>query len=210
MSSIWAPVVAALGTGLLGFGGIWYQQHHRDNLETQARKVAAYHQLSTHSLGFMMRVTTLRQTVQVRSGLSEGINVVMRIRAPLDPMELHDWIAQDFVPVGQAWSMIQMSGSPKAVRAATTVLDACGELMAVATQLGEANGKLATAFKGVAWTDEQQAALKKAMERLGRARLDFITLVREELKAQAVVFPAELASPRASEVAETDDERTSG
>lgn len=204
MSSIWAPVVAALGTGLLGFGGIWYQQHRRDKAEALARKVAAYHQLSTHSLGFMMRVTTLRQTVQVRSGLSEGINVVMRIRPPLDTLELHDWIAQDFVPVGQAWSMIQMSGSLEAVRAATTVFDACGELMQVATQLGEANGKLASAFKGVAWTDEQQTALKKATERFGRARLDFISLVRKELEAEAVSFPVELTTPRVGEDADTE------
>jgi hypothetical protein len=199
VSSIWAPVVAALGTGLLGFGGIWYQQHRRDKAEALARKVAAYHQLSTHSLGFMMRVTTLRQTVQVRSGLSEGLDVVMRIRKPLDPLELHDWIAQDFLAIGQAWSMIQMSGSPESVRAATTVFDACGGLMSAATQLGEANGKLATAFKGVAWTDEQQTALKKAMERLGRARLDFISVVRKELDAEAVSFPvdvdAELSVP---------------
>ena len=33
--------------------------------------------------------------VRFRSGLKEGWDVALRQRTPADPLELHDWMAQD-------------------------------------------------------------------------------------------------------------------
>ncbi len=194
-------MVAALGasglTGSLGFGGIWWQQHRRDAADASTAKIAAYHQMIASSLAFMMRASALRNTVQSRSGLKEGFDVAVGIREPLDPMALHDWIAKDGAPLYEAWSSVQMSGSHEAVRVATTLLDACGDLIGVATQSGEAHGKIAATFKGVAWTEAQQASYDKAVKRVAKSRLEFIALARSDLGAEAVVFPVELTDQAA-------------
>jgi hypothetical protein len=144
-------------TGLSGFGGIWWQQRRRNEAEALENKVAAYHQMITSSVAVMTRAAALR------SGLKEGLDVVLRHRNPLDPMELHDWLAQDAAPLYQAWSMVQMSGSHEAVRVATTLLDACAGVIGVATESGQAHGKIAGTIKGIAWTDTQQASYDKAV-----------------------------------------------
>jgi hypothetical protein len=127
--------------------------------------------------------------MQVRSGLKEGVDVATRLRRPADPMELHDWLAQDFVPMNQAWSTIQMTGSAEGVRVATNLLDACADLVGIATESGEAHGKLASAFKGLNWTAEQQNVLQEATKRVVKEREALISVARKELGADIVVLP---------------------
>ena len=195
-------MVAALGaggiTGLLGFGTVWWQQRHRDQAEAAGRRHAAYLAMISHSAAFMTRAAALRTMMQARSGLKEGVDIVAGIRKPLDPLDLHDWIAQDYAPLNEAWSRVEIAGSAHAVRAATTLLDACGEMLGLATAAGEAHGKLASAVKGVAWTSQQQKALERATQRVAKSRHDFIALARKELALETVAFPVELTSPRAT------------
>ncbi|MCW2539252.1 MAG: hypothetical protein JWN95_977 [Frankiales bacterium] len=55
-------------------------------------------------------------TAKLRSGFGEGIDIATRIRKPLDPLQLHDWIAQEFDPLNTAWSEIWTSGDQELVR----------------------------------------------------------------------------------------------
>lgn len=71
-------------------------------------KGAAYHQLTSRSLTFAARAQALRDVMQLRSGLKEGLDVAVGRRRPVDLLELHDWISKDFAPVNDAWSKIQM------------------------------------------------------------------------------------------------------
>jgi hypothetical protein len=157
--SIWAPVAAALGssllTGGLGFGGLWWQQRHRDQVADRVEKGESYHQMVAQSLPFTIRASALRITMRTRSGLGEGVDVFLRLRRPSDPMELHDWLAQGFEPINLAWSKIQMIGSAEAVAAANKLLDACADVVTVATEFGRARGRVASTLAGLRWTPEQ-------------------------------------------------------
>jgi hypothetical protein len=188
-------VVAALGasglTGGFGFGTLWWQERRRDRDDALAKKGAAYQRLIAQSLSFAIRAGTLRTTMQVRSGLKEGVDVATRLRRAADPMELHDWLAQDFAPMNEAWSEIEIAGSPDAVRMATELVDACADLIGVATQPGEAHGKIGTAFKGLAWTSEQEDALVDARRRVMATRSAFINVARTELGSDVINESAE-------------------
>ena len=188
--SIWAPVVAALGssllTGITGFGVIWWQQRKRDAASARSAKGEAYHQMIAHSLSFTIRARTLRDAMRTRSGLGEGLDVVLRIRAPLDPLALHDWFAEGFEPMNQAWSKIEVVGSPAAVRTATKLIDACADIVSTATQSGVARSKFATVVLGLEWTDEQEQALERASRSVLNHRRDFIRIARAELGTPTV------------------------
>jgi hypothetical protein len=105
--TIWAPVIAALGasflTGGFTWGVSWWQERRRDRAATLQEKAAAYHELTSRSLSFTARATALRNAMQFRSGLKEGVDVTFRFRRPADPLELHDWLARDFEPINNAW-----------------------------------------------------------------------------------------------------------
>jgi hypothetical protein len=192
--SIWAPVVAALGasalTGALGFGGIWWQQRRRDQTASEAEKGEAYHQLIAHSLPFLMRARTLRLTMERRSGIGEGLDVVMRLRRPTDPMELYDWFAKGFEPLNEAWAKVQTIGSTDAETAATELVDACADVLEVATEMGTARGKVSTALRGVEWTAGQRDDLEAAIERVGTARKGLIEVARRELGRDPMRWPS--------------------
>jgi hypothetical protein len=202
--SIWAPVVAALGSSLLtggaAFGTIWWQERQRRTVDVLAGRDGAYLQLISSSLSFLIRARTLRDAMRARSGLGEGIDVALRIRQPLDAFSFHDWFSQGFDPVNQAWSKVELIGSPEAVNAATELMDACADLVAVAGSYGSARGRLGTAFRGIEWTAEEQEALQAEVERLVSCRTAFIRIARQE-GGRTVIAPNDLAE----ELAACDD-----
>jgi hypothetical protein len=195
--TIWAPVVAALGASLLtggfGFGGIWWQQHRLGRAAAVQEKAVAYHQLISHSLSLAARASTLRNVMQTRSGLKEGVDVTFRLRRPFDPMELHDWLVKDFEPINDAWSKVQMIGTVASIDSATQLLDACADLIGIATTPGTAHGKMTSTVKGIAFTTEQQEALQAATKHVAETREAFIVVIREELGKEAAVLPLERA-----------------
>lgn len=67
------------------------------------------------------------------------------------------------------------------MQAATDLVDACADLVGVATEAGTARSKLGTAVRGLAWTPEQQDALATSTAAVITARDAFITIAREEL-----------------------------
>jgi hypothetical protein len=144
--------------------------------------------------------------MQIRSGLGEGIDVATRVRRPLDPFEFHDWFAQGFTPINDAWSAIQIVGSPKTVEAATSLVDACADLVALATEAGNARGRVGTALRGQEWTPEQQERFAQATTHVMRAREAFVSVARQESGNESAVPDIQLAEPREAGHAATPSE----
>ena len=193
--SIWAPVVAALGasflTGVLGFGTIFWQQRRRDRADAVAQKRNAYGLLIAHSLNFTIRAQAMRNTMRARSGFNERLDLAMRLRRPLDPIELHDWFAQGYEPLNQAWANVEVVGSAAAVRIATDLMDTCADFVKLAGELGMARGRFVTYLRGFEWTADQDRALEEAARRVLGHRRAFIALARTELgQDQALRFDA--------------------
>jgi hypothetical protein len=113
------------------------------------------------------------------------------LRRPADVLELHDWLAKDFEPINSAWSHIQVVGTAEVIDAATQLLDACADVLGVATSTGKAHGKLATTVIGQAWTDEQQEELQAATRLVAAEREVFIKIARRELGMREVILPLE-------------------
>jgi hypothetical protein len=194
--SDWAPVVAALGTGAIGFGGLLWQQRHRDGAAAEAKRRDAYHQMIAESLSFSIRAHSLRPTMHARSGLGDRldfdlrlrprdpIEMTLRSRPPADPLQLHDWLAQGFEPVNQAWSWIEIIGSAEAVEAATQLLDACADVVKIATQIGGASGRIQSNLTGMRWTAAQDEALERATQLVAQRRGAFVRVARGESEAE--------------------------
>jgi hypothetical protein len=103
-------VIAALGasflTGLASLGVVAFQEWRRRAAGERDALQAAVVELLARSLQLALRGDTMRVMMKVRSGLKEGLQVTMRHRVPVDPMQLHDWMAQDWTPLNSALSEI--------------------------------------------------------------------------------------------------------
>jgi hypothetical protein len=157
-------------------------------------RAAAYHELTSRSLSFAARANALRNAMQSRSGLKEGVDVTFRFRRPADALELHDWLAKDFEPINNAWSRIQLLGTAAAIDAATQLLDTCADVLGIATSPGRAHGKITSTVIGLAWTESQQEELKAANKRVVEEREAFIKVARKELGAEEVILPLQRAN----------------
>jgi hypothetical protein len=80
MSNIWAPVVAALGASLLtggfGFGVVWWQAQQAKKSALSERRSRAYSMLLVQSASVMRMARGIHVTMEYRSGLREGLNVL--------------------------------------------------------------------------------------------------------------------------------------
>lgn len=170
--AIWAPVVAALGasllTGVFTWGVNWRDRRHRARTADRDEKSAAYHQFISRSLSFSIRAQALHTILRARTSLTNrtDVDVALRIPQPLDMMQLHDWLAEDFAPINDAWSKIQMIGSHEVVEVSTQLLDACADLVGVAIAPNAA---------------EQQEALPAIVKRVIHNREAFIKVTRKEV-----------------------------
>ncbi len=73
------------------------------------------------------------ESMRLRSGLSEGLDVTLRLRKPADAMEFHDWMAQDVVPMHAALDEIWTRWDQDGVRVANDVVGKCMDLLATST-----------------------------------------------------------------------------
>jgi hypothetical protein len=189
MTSIWVPVIAALGasglTGAIGFGALAWQQRRIDRSAQAAAQTQAHRLLIEHSLSFTMLANTLRQTAEVRAGLSDGLEAALGIRRPLDPLVLYDRLAAVFGPVNTAWTTIKVSGALETVQLADHLVRACADLLEVAGEVGTARGRIRTKLRGPRWTIEQRNALQTAIELVMTERQTFIAHVRNEHATEA-------------------------
>ncbi len=182
--TIWAPVVAALGasllTGLFTWGVGWWIERRRDRAADRREQTLAYHQLISRSLTFCGRAEALRGLID--SALNESDAVRASLGRPFGQLDVHDWLEKDYLPINDAYSKVQMIGSPEAVDEAAQLLDACADLLGLVTALHGA----------------EQHILKAASTRLVEAREAFIRVAREELGKEAALIPVEEGQPRGS------------
>jgi len=172
-----APLVA-----VAAFIGVVYQQRRIDRREATAAQSRTSVDLLTQSLLFAQLAHALLLTAQVRTGLSEGRDVLLRRRRPVDPMELHDWLQQGTRPLFDAWSATWVSSSPAMVTRGNAVIDACTGVLDAVSERAPARGpaRLREAIVGRGVDKDQAERLRAAIHALAVARRDYAALVRKE------------------------------
>jgi hypothetical protein len=179
---LWAPVLAALGASALTLGGaFWLEARRRVHAGRAAQQDAlraAVSVMLTESLLMTTLAGSLRLTMQVRSGLAEGLDVLRRGRKPVDPLELHDRMAAALKPIAEAQSVIWVRGRQDHAEAANSLLLRCMDLIDEGTTEGAARSPMETTVRGQEWTEVQQAQLIEKVAAVGIARAHLAELAR--------------------------------
>jgi hypothetical protein len=202
MSNTWPVIVAALGSAFLaslGSLGVTEWAHRRQaDRDAAAAQARACSLLLSNSLNLALKFRALIDTMRFRSGLAEGLSVALHIRRPLDPMTLHDWIAQDWAPFLTALSDTWTGASPEVVTSANRLVAACNELGEALTM--EAPTRAGARARGAVFGPDMTAALAKweaGLRHLGDARHDFALVVRREANLPDVELRLSRTSPAA-------------
>jgi len=185
MSDLWVPVVAALGssalTGLVAFGLEWWRSHVAGRAALSERRARAYTRLLARSGVIVHIAGGFHLAMQVRSGLAEGVNVMLGKQRPLDPLELMERMRADIEPLYEAWSEVWAVGSKEAIAEANDLVDKCGDVMSAATRPGEAVPRFMQVIAGEKWTPAQLDQWDKEVRALAEARRRLAVTTRREL-----------------------------
>src|SRR5260370_501649 len=92
----------------------------------------------SRSMAVSMRAQAMGETIRIRSGIGEGVDVTIGLRKPSDMFELTDCMAQDMAPLNAAWSVIWARGEQEMVRLANALLAKCGDLIGASTTIAPA------------------------------------------------------------------------
>ncbi len=180
MSNLWVPVIAALGssflTGLVAFGLEWWRSYRADKSARAERRSRAYSMLLTRSIVISQLASDLHFTMEVRSGLGAGVNLLK----PLDPLELADRLRAEAQPLYEAWSEVWVVGSKEAISEANDLVAQCGDVMGAATQRGEARSEFLRRIAGEKWTQEQLDKWQEELHSLAEARRRLGVIARRE------------------------------
>jgi hypothetical protein len=184
MSDLWIPVIAALGgsalTGLLGFGLLWWQSHKAEQSPLSERRARAYSMLLARSGVIVHIASGFHTAMQFRSGLAEGVTVLLGIQKPLDPLELVERMRADIEPLYEAWSEVWAVGSKEAIIEANVLIDKCGDVMSAATRPGKAMPRFMQIIAGEKWTQAQLDQWAKEVSALAEARRRLAAIARRE------------------------------
>ncbi len=193
MTQVELTLAAALGssalTGAISFGVIWVREWRREKASDRAALRVAVVELLSRSMAVVMRARTLGETMRFRSGLKEGMDVTLRQRKPADPLELHDWMAQDLVPLNAALSDLWTRADQEGVRLANEVVARCTDVLGASTTRQPANSGRERARRwalGERWTPEMIAENDRAVKELAHARKRLADHARTLLGHEAV------------------------
>ena len=93
MDPIWAPVIAAVGasalTGLVAFGIDWRGARRERHEGRRIERRDAYAKLLSITALISHTAGALHMTMELRSGLQEGVDIGTGKRQPLDPLDLY-------------------------------------------------------------------------------------------------------------------------
>lgn len=177
MSDAGWTAVAALGaaalTALASLGVVAFQQWRHTAAASRAALHAAIIELLARSVAVMLRSDSMRIAIEQRSGLKEGLDITTRTRRPIEPLELHDWLARDWVPLTAAWSEIWTRGDPQTIRLANDLVGKCGNVLGISTSRATpttATERLRRWLIGERWAPEMLEAHKQAQTELAEAR----------------------------------------
>ncbi|MFJ2651832.1 hypothetical protein ACIO1C_34550 [Streptomyces sp. NPDC087420] len=196
-------LTAALGasalTAFASLGVIWIQEWLRGRASDTDALHVAMNSVLTRSLAVGMRAQALGQMMRLRSGLVEGFEVAARQRKPVDPLELHDWMAQEIAPLNAAQMEIWARADQEGVRLANDVVGRCMDLLgANIAQSPTRNGweRIRKWAVGERWTTEIQEEHERALRELAASRKHFAEYARHSLGRRAVdVFAQVQADP---------------
>jgi len=199
MDAAWAAVTAGAISALLtvSFSLLAVERRLRhDQAETRRlERRQAYSELLAYSGLLAQRARTLHLTMELRSGLKEGVDVLAGLRKPLDVFELDSLLRQDFEPIYRSWSTVWTIGSQEAISAANDLVYQAAVLLRSATQRGRGRPNWLRALAGETWTQEQLDTWAQEERSLGKSRREFNMVVRNELGSTAaevfVVQPAD-------------------
>ena len=195
MNDAWAVVVAGLGssalTGLVALAVSERQSSHRKREIERGERRRAYSSLLASSWELVELANGLHNAIAIRSGLIEGLDVALRVRDPVDPLELAQKMITAQRPLMSAWSEIWTIGSNEAIELGNELVTRCARVLSVATERGKGRSTLARFFAGEKWTLEQLGVWGEEVRRAGEARRALALCARRELGAPvAEVFVA--------------------
>ena len=126
MADAWAVVAAALGASFLTIAGSFWlerwrgRQAARTSWHDQLRTACG--QLNSHAISPTLRSNALYLTTILRSGIGEGLDVVLYHRKSIDPLELTGWLLPDWEAITQAQMSIELFGDEDLIRSAAEVV----------------------------------------------------------------------------------------
>lgn len=174
MSDLWIPVIAALGssalTGLVVVGLEWWRSSREGRAARAERRGRAYTRLLAQSGVIAHTASGLHVAMEARSGLREGLNVMLRLQKPSDPLDLIDRLRVDIQPLYEAWSEVWAVGSKEAISEANDLVARCGAVMGAATQQGKARPEFLRMISGEKWTQAQLDQWQEELRGLAEAR----------------------------------------
>lgn len=136
--------------------------------------------------------------MKLRSGLGEGLDVTLHLRKPADAMELHDWMAQDIVPMHAALDEIWTRWDQYGVRLANDVVGKCMDLLGTSTATQPARKGKERVRKwamGERWTPELRDAQQAAIRELAHVRKRFADYARARLGLPEVDLFSQIEQP---------------
>jgi hypothetical protein len=148
-------------------------------------------------------------TMRLRSGLKEGFDIAMRHRKLVDPLELHDWMAQDIAPLNAALTEIWTRDNQEGIRLANDVVNRCMDLLGANTTRQQADGgweRLRRWAAGERWTPEMIEESNRAMRELAYARKRYADHARGRFGLDAVELLT-LAEPNDKRAAIEEDQQ---
>jgi hypothetical protein len=192
MTPVELTLAASLGssalTGAVSFGVLWLQGRRRQKAADRAALHRAYAGLLSRSLAVAMRARAMGETMRSRSGITEGVDVTLRQRKPVDLFELHDWVASDLAPLNEALTELWTRADQEGIRLANDVVSKCSDLLGVSTAVQKpANSweRLRTWTVGVRWTPEMIAENDRVMKALALTRKRLAEHVRVQFGRHA-------------------------
>jgi hypothetical protein len=206
VNSAWAVVVAALGSSFLtiigAFGVEWWRKRlgKRESIEQSVRDACVA--LITAALSLAFRSAALHETMIIRSGLSEAVDVTLHLRRPVDTLEISNWLHTDYAAMTGAQMVIWIHGDKPLISQASTVMAVAQRVVSTSTALSEAqqahNRSPAGRFRQLPRDPETEAARDEATRELGRECREFARLMRvrsgtHDIDALLRMFPGDSA-----------------
>lgn len=200
MTSAWAVVAAALGaaflTSLGSLGVVGYSERKRSQASDRDALHRAVLELLTRSIAVALRADAMRNAIRFRSGLMEGVDIVLlRLRKPVDALELYDWQVPDFVPLNAALNEVWTRWDQQGIRLANDLVNKCMDVLGASVAPapdGTVRQRLRQAVIGERWTMQMQEAYEGTRQDMLQARRRFADYARATLKLDAADLLAQV------------------
>ena len=195
MSQAIAIIVAAIIGAILAVGGsitiVELQAKHQRRQDRDSGRRKAYSDLLASSSNLLQYAQMLHVTMATRSGLAEGMDVLSKVRKPIDPLELWETMRLEVDPLNRAWAEVWTVGSQEGIRLANLLIDRCAAAISTATARGEGRSPIMRVIAGEKWTPEQLNSWAEQQRKVAAARRELALFARSELGHEmAEVFTA--------------------